>query len=115
MKTLLSIIAIFILSASVMAGPINITNIQNNIYEVKGVSAAMAMSALNFDMSTNGLQIGLGGGYFESANGMTENAGAIGVGKRVCLSPTSCGIINGSASIVEGGSKGASVGVTWAL
>jgi hypothetical protein len=76
-------------------------------YGSDGVSLSLAM--------VKDLQIGVGGGFYEDQYGNSQSGVAVGFGKRLCVSDKSCGIINFSAGINEGGGQGLNVGFTWKL
>ena len=68
----------FIFASSVSAHDYNVTNI-NNVYNYqKGTAAAIAMSQLDFDWSTYGVQAGVGIGNYDGKSGL-----AIGASKRM--------------------------------
>ncbi len=115
-----SILLIALLPSLALAhGPHNeyVTNVTNitNPYSADGVALAMAMAAPQYDLNVKSAQIGVGGGWYRDQNGNGSSGIAVGLGKRFCLSKESCGIMNFSAGMNEGGGVGLNFGFTWKL
>jgi len=85
-----------------------ITNISIN--QTNGIALSLAVSAPQYDYNVEGLQIGIGGGWYDDNSAM-----AFGAGKRTCFSDYNCGMFNFTVGYEEGGDIGANVGFTWKL
>ena len=112
-KTLI-LLAIILPSCAMASGNRNnnITNVTNvfNTYNTDGTALSLAVSAPQYDYNIKGLQLGIGGGWYDE-----NSAIAIGAGKRMCFSEGNCGMFNFTFGLEEGGETGGNVGFTWRL
>lgn len=118
MKKLLYILALLPCVAFAHGGKTT-TNIDytTNVYSSEmadGVALAMAMAAPQYDLNVESIQLGVGGAYYEDRNSNGTSGAAIGLGKRFCTK-SSCGVMNFSVGINEGGGMGVNFGFTWKL
>ena len=95
--------------------PIESASIYQQYITNDGVAAAMAMSAIPMDIGIESLQFGIAGGWYTDAQGKDQAGYAVGIGKRLCLTESSCGIGNIRGAYNEGGGKGVSAGFTWTV
>lgn len=110
---LTALLFVISITASATERRTTINNTYNSYSE--SMSLGMAMAGIDFGTTSAGTQIGISGAVYEDSRSNQSSAVAIGVGKRVCKSEGSCGLIKFSGGINEGGGKGFNAGFMWNL